>query len=241
MGVAPTTELIKEPPAGGRVTKVGCAAQQQGISNSPLQKPMRPLYSTILMCDPAVVAALHHAIMGVQGFITQRPIGARVVFEVAESCRQTVTAMFTRGATQCPNCILQSFGQGHKALAAQHDMDMFEAAMGQPEVIKPMDQGLARDGDAQIGHVGEIRQAHAAGFLNLVENDLPLGPVQGPPVTDPALRVAGFPRQVPDGGAEPPREWPRIANLVRLPASARPRRQRGRPRDRAADDHAAPA
>jgi len=54
--------------------------------------------------------------------------------------------------------VLQSFGQGHKALTAQHDMDVFKAAVGgQPEVIEPMKQGLARTGDAKIGHVGEIR------------------------------------------------------------------------------------
>lgn len=67
-------------------------------------------------------------------------------------------------------------------------MGMFEAAAGQPEVIKPMDQRLARDGDAQIGHVGEIRQTHAAGLVNLAENDLPLGAVQRPPMADPAFK-----------------------------------------------------
>jgi hypothetical protein len=63
-------------------------------------------------------------------------------------------------------------------------MNMLKAAISQPEVIKPMDQRLACDGDAQIGHVGEIRQAHATGLLNLTENDLPLGAVQGPPMAD---------------------------------------------------------
>ena len=50
---------------------------------------------------------------------------------------------------------MQAFCQCHEAFAAQHDMDMLEAAISQPEVIKPMDQGLARDSDAQISHVGE--------------------------------------------------------------------------------------
>ena len=67
-------------------------------------------------------------------------------------------------------------------------MDMFEAALGQPEVIKPMDQGLASDGDAQISHVGEIRQTHAAGLLNLADYDLPLRAVQSPPMADPTFK-----------------------------------------------------
>jgi len=71
-----------------------------------------------------------------------------------------------------PESVLQAIGQRHETLAAQHDMDMLEAAIGQPEVIEPVDQWLARDGDAEIGHVGEIRQTHATGLVNLTENDL---------------------------------------------------------------------
>ena len=81
--------------------------------------------------------------------------------------------MFARSTAQCPKGILQALGQRHETLAAQHDMDMFEAAIGQPEVIKPMDQWLARDGNAEVGHVGEIRQTHATGLVNLTENNLP--------------------------------------------------------------------
>ena len=117
MGIAPTTELVKEPPVGGEVTKVGCAAQQERICDGPLQMPMWPLDRTILMCDAAVVAARHHGIMGAQSFVALRPVSARVAFKIAERGRQTVTAMLAWGTTQCPKGILQSFGQSHKALA----------------------------------------------------------------------------------------------------------------------------
>ena len=72
--------------------------------------------------------------------------------------------------------VSQPFGQCHEALAAQHDVGMLKAAIGQPEVIEPMDQWLACNGDAQIGHVGEIGQTHATGLVNLAENDLPPNP-----------------------------------------------------------------
>jgi hypothetical protein len=67
-------------------------------------------------------------------------------------------------------------------------MDMLETAISQPEVIKPMDQGLACNGDAQIGHVGEIRQTHPARLLDLAENDLLLSAMQGPPLADAAFK-----------------------------------------------------
>ena len=38
------------------------------------------------------------------------------------------------------------------------------------------------------GPLSEIRQVHAAGLLNLTENDLPLGTMQGPPMADPPLK-----------------------------------------------------
>ena len=65
--------------------------------------------------------------------------------------------------------VSQPFGQCHKALAAQHDVGMLKAAIGQPEVIKPMDQGLARNRDAQIGHVGEPK-------VRAAKSDRPMRP-----------------------------------------------------------------
>jgi hypothetical protein len=117
--------------------------------------------------------------MGAQGFVAQRPVCGCVAFQVAERGRQTVTLVFARGTAQGPEGVLQAFGQCHEALAAQHNMDMFKAAISQPEVIKPMDQGLARDGDAQIRNVSEVRQTHAARLMDLAENDLPPGFTQG--------------------------------------------------------------
>ena len=174
VGIAPATELIKETTIGRKIAEVGRAAQQKRIRDGPLQVAMRPLNRTILMRDPAVVAARRHGVMGAKSFVAQRPVGVCVAFHVAERGRKTVTAMFARGATQSPKGILQPFGQRHEALTAQHNMDMLKAAIGQPEVIKPMDQRLACNGDAQIGHVGEIRQTHPARLLDLAENDLPL-------------------------------------------------------------------
>ena len=183
-----TAELIKESAVGGKIAEVGRPAQQYGIRDSPLQMPMRPLDCTILMRDTAVVAARRHGVMGAQGFVAQRPVGGCVAFKVAERGREAVTAMLAGSTAQCPKGILQAFGQGHEALATQYNMDMLEAAISQPEVIEPMDQGLAPDGDAQISHVSEVRQTHAARFLDLAENDLPLSAVQGPPMADAAFQ-----------------------------------------------------
>jgi hypothetical protein len=45
-----------------------------------------------------------------------------------------------RGA-ECPQRVLQAFGQGHKALAAEYDVSVLPAAEGQAEVIEPVIEG----------------------------------------------------------------------------------------------------
>jgi hypothetical protein len=70
---------------------------------------------------------------------------------------------------------------------------------------------------AQIGHVGEIRRAHPAGFVHLVENHLPARAVPGSPRTDAPLErspraqvtdadgaVASLQRSRPLGDLAPP-------------------------------------
>jgi hypothetical protein len=57
----------------------------------------------------------------------------------------------------------KAFGQRHEALAAEHDMGMLEAGIGEPEVIEPMLQRRPATVTPRVGHVGEVRQAEAPG------------------------------------------------------------------------------
>ena len=63
-------------------------------------------------------------------------------------------------------------------------MGVFEAGKGQPEVIEALIEKLARDGDAKIGHFGEVRRSHAARRMLLAEDHLPIGTVHRPPGPD---------------------------------------------------------
>ena len=49
--------------------------------------------------------------------------------------RQAVGAVLERRAAQRPQGVLQSFGQGHEAFAAQDDVGVFEARIGEAEVV----------------------------------------------------------------------------------------------------------
>src|SRR5258707_4066913 len=67
-------------------------------------------------------------------------------------------------------------------------MGMRKAREGEPEVIEPVQQRRARDGDAKAAHVGEVRQAHPARRVLLAEHHVPAGAVEPPPSRDAALQ-----------------------------------------------------
>jgi hypothetical protein len=103
--------------------------------------------------------------------------------------------MVGRGAAERPQRVLQAAGEGGEALAAEHDLGVLPAAAGQDEVVEPMRQGLAGDGHAEAGGVGEVGQALPAGRMLLAEDHLPGRAVQGAPGAHPALQ--GAPQSVP--------------------------------------------
>ena len=134
--------------------------------------------------------------MGAQRLVAPGQVLAGFAIEIAEGGREAVAAVLARRAAEGPQGVLQPLGEGDIALAAEHDMGMLEARIGEPEVIEPVIEGLAGDGDGQIGHVGEVGQAHPAGLVHLPEDDLLLGAMERPPGSDAPLQGAA------DAGAE---------------------------------------
>lgn len=51
-------------------------------------------------------------------------------------------------------------------------MGVLEAGIGEPEVIEPVIERRPRDRDADVAHVGEVRQSGSAGLVDLPEDDL---------------------------------------------------------------------
>src|SRR5271165_3592329 len=69
-------------------------------------------------------------------------------------------------------------------------MGVFEAGVGQPEVIKTMIQRYPGDGDAKVPHVGEVRDSGTSRLVHLPEDDLLFVAMDGAPSADPALKGA---------------------------------------------------
>src|ERR1700704_3635367 len=100
--------------------------------------------------------------------------------------------MLVRRPAQGPQRILQPFCERHITFAAENDVGMRETRVGETEVVEPMVEPNACYCHAQFGHVGEIRQSHPAGFMDLAEDHLLVRTMQGTPRTYPA-----FPRAPP--------------------------------------------
>jgi hypothetical protein len=65
--------------------------------------------------------------------------------------------MLERSAAECPQCVLQPFGECHVALATQDDMNVLKARARQPEVIQPVLELHAGDTHGEVSHLGKIR------------------------------------------------------------------------------------
>jgi uncharacterized Zn-binding protein involved in type VI secretion len=195
-GVAAADQGIDEAAVVGEGVEVAGAAQQQRILERSLQMAVGGLDRAVLMGDAAVVAAGGHAVVVAKRGIADRPVFFDLRREVAERRREAVAAMLARRAAEGPERVLETRGERHEALAAEHDMGVLEAAESEAEVIEPVGQRYAGNGDAEGAHVGEVRQAEPAGLVDLAEDHLALGAVQRPPLADAPLQ------RPPDPGAE---------------------------------------
>ena len=187
-GILLGDHLVDEAAIVRQVGEVPAAPKQQRIADDAFEMAMRALDGAVLMGNAAVVAARDHAVMAAQVLIAAGQVLGGIPVQVAESRRQAVAAMIRRRPAERPESVLQSFGQGDEALAAQDDMGMLPAGISQAEVEEAVIERLSGNGHSGIGHVGEVRQAHPAGLMLLPEDDVLVRTVDGPPGPDPALQ-----------------------------------------------------
>ena len=67
--------------------------------------------------------------------------------------------MLPRHPAKQPQGVLQPLGEGHEALAAEDDVGVLEARVGEPEVVEPVFERHVRHRDTEVGHVGEAGQS----------------------------------------------------------------------------------
>ena len=112
------------------------------------------------------------------------------LIQIVVGGRQAVGTVLLRDRAEQPQGVLAAAAQGDEALAAEHHVSVFEARVGQAEVIQQMRQRHTADSDAEVSGGGEIGQAEATGWIPLGEDHLLFGAVQGAPPAHAALKGA---------------------------------------------------
>ena len=186
-GVAAADQVGDPVAVGVEAVELGAAAQHQRLGGGALEVAVLAFDGAVLVCDARIVARRCHAVMLAQRLVAAGLVGGGIPVEVAERGREAVGAMFDRRAAERPQRVLQATGQGGEALAAQHRLGVLPAGIGQDEVIQPVRQRLPGDVDAEVGHVGEVRQALLAGRVVLPEDHLSLWAMLGAPAAHAAL------------------------------------------------------
>ena len=187
LALRPADDLVDEAAVGVEVGELPAAAQQQLVTKHALQVAVRALDRAVLVREPRVFAGGHHAVVGDEGVVTLRQVRLRVAVEIAERRRQAVAPVQLGHPAERPERILQALRERDIALPAEHDVRMLEAGEGEPEVIEPVLEPGAGDGDAELRDVGEIGEAHAPRRMLLREHHVLLGTVQRAPLPDATL------------------------------------------------------
>jgi hypothetical protein len=92
-------------------------------------------------------------------------------------------------SSQFPEGVLQTFGEALEALG-EADGASLPVGVGENEVIDHVVERLAEDGDAELGHAGEVGFGESPRLMDLSEEDLLGRPFEGSPQFDPSLQNA---------------------------------------------------
>ena len=112
---------------------------------------------------------------------------------------QAIGAVSPGDSSQFPQGVLQALAEALEALG-EADGAGLPVGVGEHEVIDQVVERLAEDGDAELGHAGEVALGEPTRLVDLGEEDLLGRPFEGTPLFDPPLQATEL-----DVG-EPPRK-----------------------------------
>lgn len=117
---------------------------------------IRAVTASFLICDARIVPRRLHAVIPPLRIIAVGDVLAGLIREVFERRRETVGEVLLRHATQALECLVESLGECREALAADDHLGVAPAALGKPEIVDPMIEGLSAHRDHHILDLGEV-------------------------------------------------------------------------------------
>jgi hypothetical protein len=184
--VAPGHEPLEERLIVASIGEITAASEHQGLVDGLLEAVMTLLDVAILVGLSRLDRLTFEAIMRQQSLISP---GEHLGFGVAvDRGGQAIGAVSPGDSSQFPQGVLQPFAEALEALG-EADGAGLPVGVGEHEVIDHVVERLAEDGDAELGHAGEVTLGEPPRLVDLCEEHLLGRPFEGAPEFDPSLQA----------------------------------------------------
>jgi hypothetical protein len=185
IGIAPGHELLEEQLIVASTGEITAASEHQGLGDGLLEAVMTLLDIAILVGLPRLDRLAFEPIMREQSLVSS---GEHFGLWIAvDRGGQAIGAVSPGDSSQFPQGVLQALAEALEALG-EADGTGLPVGVGEHEVIDHVVEGLAEDGDAELGHAGEVTLGEPPRLMDLGEEDLLGRSFEGPPLFNPALQ-----------------------------------------------------
>ena len=186
IGIASGHELLEEDLIVASTGEIAAAPQHQGLINGLFETMMTLFDVAIFVGLSGLDRLAFEPVMREQSLVAA---SEHFGFGVAvDRGGQAIGAVSPRNSPQFPQGVLQALAEALEALG-EADGTGLPVGIGEHEVIDQMVERLAEDGDAELGHAGEVRFGEPSRLVDLCEEHLLGWPFQGTPLFDPALQA----------------------------------------------------
>jgi hypothetical protein len=186
IGIASGHELLEEDLIVASAGEITAASEHQGLVDGLLETMMALLDVAILVGLSRLDRLAFDLVMREQSLVSS---SEHLGFGVAvDRGGQAIGAMSPGDSSQFPQGVLQTFAEALETLG-ETDGAGLPVGVGEHKVIDHVVERLAEDGDAELGHTGEVTLGEPPRLMNLGEEDLLGWPFEGPPLFDPALQA----------------------------------------------------
>jgi hypothetical protein len=186
VGIASGHELLEKQLIVASAGEITAASEHQGLIDGLLETVMTLLDISVLVGLPRLDRLAFELVMREQSLVSP---SEHLGFGIAVDRRgQAIGAVSPGDSSQFPQGVLQALAETLEALG-EADGAGLPVGVGEHEVIDHVVEGLAEDGDAELGHAGEVTLGEPPRLVDLVEEDLLGRTFEGAPLFDPALQA----------------------------------------------------
>lgn len=184
VGIASGHEPLEEQRIVASAGEIAAASEHQSLIDGLFEAVMTLFNVAILIGLSRLDRLSFEPVMGEQSLVASgEQLGFRVTVDRGG---QAIGAVSPRNSCQFPEGVLQTFGESLEALG-EADGAGLPVGVGEDEVIDHVVERLAEDGDAELGHAGEVALGETSRLVDLGEEDLLGWPFEGSPEFDASL------------------------------------------------------